>query len=232
MSKIISKLVLIFVLIALFSFCKSNEKSSQTNENNMVIKTNSLISLDYSETPEYKDFAEMAYQLAVNFKSKYDSILVTDTAQEPKKITVAIKKSYKGVADTQGSSIVISADWVKEHPKDYGCLIHEIAHVFQAYPEYKVWQTEGIADYVRWIVFEKMNYKDTPFSIGATDYNKGYKQTAGFFAWIENEIKPGFIKELSYNLWKNTYSDEDFKTITGKSLDELWALYLAVRQGK
>jgi hypothetical protein len=49
--------------------------------------------------------------------------------------------------------------------------------------------------------------------------------TARFFLWIENKIKPGFIKQLDYTMRSDRYSLDFWEDQTGMTLDDLWKLY-------
>ena len=47
--------------------------------------------------------------------------------------------------------IVISATYLRNHPKDIDLVTHELMHVVQSYPDGQPgWFVEGIADYVQW----------------------------------------------------------------------------------
>ena len=56
-------------------------------------------------------------------------------------------------------------------------------------------------------------------------YQDGYRVTAGFFLWLESDLAPGIVRILNTNMRNETYSDDLFKDVTGKELDDLWEVY-------
>lgn len=141
------------------------------------------------------------------------------------KVTLSLKSNPKGVAGTSKDSIILSQEYFSQHGTDVGAVVHELVHVVQAYPNYVPWITEGIADYIRLYKFEPNSTKPTLDAEKAT-VKAGYKETAVFLAWLVENKDPQTISKLNTSLRKGEYSDEVFKTIYGKTLDELFAEFL------
>ncbi|HEX8607883.1 MAG TPA: basic secretory protein-like protein, partial [Pedobacter sp.] len=59
------------------------------------------------------------------------------------------------------------------------------------------------------------------------NYDNSYRITARFFMWIEKKVKAGTVKKLDVIMRAHTYSDDTFKTLTGKTVTELWKDYAA-----
>jgi len=146
-------------------------------------------------------------------------------------VTMVIDTTYKGVAETANGKVTISSRWMHSRPEDIDVITHEVMHIVQDYGNSTGpgWLTEGIADYVRY-KFGVNNaaakwalpaYKNTQ------NYDNAYRVTARFLLWMEEKVKPGIVKELDSRLRKHTFTDNTFKELTGKTVDELWKTYSA-----
>ncbi|HEX2972395.1 MAG TPA: basic secretory protein-like protein [Tepidisphaeraceae bacterium] len=130
-------------------------------------------------------------------------------------------------AGTGGNNIACSAPWFTEHPDDVGAIIHELTHVAQSYPQYDpVWLVEGIADYVRFWVYEPAD-KRPKFDPQTINYRDGYQAVGGFLAWLEGKYDRDIVTKLNKACRDSQYKDQLFKDYTGKSLDELWTEFKA-----
>ena len=137
------------------------------------------------------------------------------------------KKDMPGTAPayTQGSRITIAADWVKQHPEDFGMVIHELSHIIQSYQgENPGWLVEGVADYVRFVRFEP-DSGGLSYPKPNSSYRDGYRTTARFLGWIE-AYDQDIVKRLNRAMREGKYTDELFKESTGKDLDGLWREYV------
>jgi hypothetical protein len=104
--------------------------------------------------------------------------------------------------------------------------VHELVHIIQAYPSAEPsWVTEGIADYIRFAIFEEKPQSWFPIPAEEQGYKAGYRVTAGFLLWLESDTSRGIVKTLNTAMRRGTYSDELFKSETGRFLDELWQAY-------
>jgi hypothetical protein len=123
--------------------------------------------------------------------------------------------------------MTINADWIKAHPDDFGMVIHELTHVVQAYHHQNPgWLVEGVADYIRWWRYEPESPR-TPVNPEKAKYTDSYRTTANFLAWVVGQNHRTLVPELDKAMKDGTYSDDLFEKITGKSLDTLWADYIA-----
>ncbi|WP_293307213.1 basic secretory protein-like protein [Pedobacter sp. UBA5917] len=151
-----------------------------------------------------------------NDKSTRDVLFVVDTA-------------YKAVAEASGNRILFSAGYMKAHPTDIDVVTHETMHIVQGYgySAGPVWLTEGIADYVRYKYgVDNVGSKwSLPAYNEKQNYTNSYRITARFFAWLEQNVKPGLIATLDQQLRAHQYNAQSWETLTGKTLDQLWADY-------
>jgi hypothetical protein len=184
----------------------------------------STVSVDYSEVPDVKDWAEKARDLCEKWYPLISETLASKDFTPPREVRLVFKDEKKGIAYTTGARITVVADWIRKHPDDFGMVIHELCHVVQSYPKGVGWITEGIADYVRYFKYEP---KPTPPRIGAkANYKDGYKTSATFLAWIEKSKDKDIVRKLNEQLRRGGYKDEQFKEWTGSDLDSLWKEFL------
>ena len=178
------------------------------------------------ESPDLAPWAEKARQLVETWHPKIAALLASDGFTPPTTVKLFFEKNNKGVAGTLGSSVTISADWVRKHPDDYGMIIHELTHVIQSYPKYRqIWLVEGIADYVRFFVFEPQT-KLAPIDPVKAGYRDGYRTTAQFLAWVSKTYDAALVTKLNAALRESRYDDRLFVDYTGRALDALWAEFV------
>jgi len=170
-------------------------------------------------------------RLVNTFFTVYPELAKEYNEKTLKEVTMVIDTTYKGVAETANGKVTINYIWLHKHPEDIDVVTHEVMHIVQDYGESTGpgWLTEGIADFARnqfgvnnaaakWALPE---YKPTQ------NYDNAYRVTARFLYWIQEKIKPGIVKELDKQMREHTYTDDTFKNLTGKTVDELWKDYSA-----
>jgi len=185
------------------------------------------VELDASEAPHLQAWGEEARELILKWRPRIHNLLPTKGTPAPQQIKLCIRKSDKGLASTSGSVITISSHWIDKHPEDIGVVLHELVHVVQAYPNGSPWWvTEGIADYLRWGIYQGQPLESFPRPRIKKGYEKGYQVAAGFLLWLESDRSPGIVNKLNTAMRKGKYSEEIFRAQTGQSLDELWDAYV------
>lgn len=187
------------------------------------------VAVDTSKAPDLADWAAQARHLVEEWYPKMCDMLASDGFRPPTKIRLFFRNDLDHPAHTSGvrvKVITISARWIREHPDDYGMVIHELTHVVQSYPRYDAgWLVEGIADYIRYIKFERKT-RAPRIDPATASYRNGYKTAAYFLRWIEKTYDKELIFKLNRELRTSTYTDALFERYTGKSLDRLWSEYL------
>jgi hypothetical protein len=179
-----------------------------------------------------KTFDPALHQRMVNtFFTVYPELAKAYNKKTLKEVTMVIDTTYKGVAETDNGKVTISYKWMHQHPEDIDVITHEVMHIVQNYGENSGpgWLTEGIADYARFkfgINNPAANWK-LPAYKPTQKYTDAYRVTARFLEWIEETSKPGIVKTLDKQMREHTFTDESWKQQTGKTLDELWAAYIA-----
>ena len=126
---------------------------------------------------------------------------------------------------TGGRTLELNAEHVRKHPQDVGMLIHELTHTIQGFGGGPGWLTEGIADYIRWHVFEAP--KLPKVNPARASYEDGYRVTGAFLAWTANTYNKQLVRRLNAALRASAYDEELFQVFTGKDIDTLWQEWLA-----
>jgi hypothetical protein len=188
------------------------------------------VAVDTTAAPDLADWGVQAKALVEKWHPLIADLLPSPGFTPPTEVKIVFKK-MNGVAYTAGDTIVIAADWVREHPDDLGMVVHELTHVVQHYPHNRGagWLVEGIADHVRFYHYEPKTVLRLP---RRASYRDGYRTTAMFLAWIEKTHDKDVVRKLNDSLRKGDYKDELFKTLTTKGLDELWADFVAAQERK
>ena len=140
-----------------------------------------------------------------------------------RKVVFCFKEGIDCPAYASGSKVVALRSWFKDNPDDIGCAIHELFHVVQGgYRKSPKWLVEGLADYVRWYLFEPESKGcDYDVKAGKYRYNGSYRVSANFLDFVERR-HPGTVKELNALCRRGKYEEKTFwKKWTGKSVLQL-----------
>ncbi len=172
-------------------------------------------------------------------------LLASDGYEAPQKFTLQFSVKTDGVAATGGTDVFCSADWFRRNLRGEakGAIVHELVHVVQQYGIARrtnrnstptpSWVVEGIADYVRWHLYEPATARG---GIGGRSpanlrYDASYRDTAAFFDWVVDNEAPDLIAKLNTAARTGTYSDAFWKQATGKTAGELSAAWhVAIEQ--
>jgi hypothetical protein len=200
------------------------------------------IVIDSSQAPDLKEWCETELRPALE---KWYPLIVSDLPSNgftpPKKFTVVIDPTYRGVAATGGTRVMVSPDWIKSQSRRQGwneavgSVVHEEVHVVQQYgygrrrpggTRNPVWLVEGIADYIRWFKYEPVEHRPHPRATGRggrpASYTDSYQTTATFLQWVTDHYDHELVVQLNSSLRDGRYVPELWKLYTGKTVDELW----------
>lgn len=201
---------------------------SITNAQTAKIYTKDGYKLTLTNNDATLDTAELT-RLVKTFFVVYPKLAAEYNPHTLKEVKMSVDTAYKGVAATADGKVTIASSWLHKRPEDIDVVTHEVMHIVQDYGESvgPGWLTEGIADYAR----NKFGVNNTaakwslPEFKPAQNYDNAYRITARFLYWIEEKKKAGIVKELDSQLRKHTYTDNAWKQLTGKTVDELWKEY-------
>lgn len=186
---------------------------------------------EVADNPQLVAWGKQAKELIEQWYPRTVNLIPTKDFTPPTEIRLTMRKSDKGIAWTSSDQITVASGWVLQHPEDIGLVYHEMVHVIQHYNGANPsWVMEGIADYLRWAIYEGKKPDWFPYNDKSRGFEDSYQVTAGFFLWLETEHCPGIVNKLNTAMRKNTYKEAFFKEQTGQSLESLWADYFTARK--
>ncbi|MBO7684537.1 MAG: hypothetical protein J6T51_07420 [Kiritimatiellae bacterium] len=180
---------------------------------------------DASAAPELDDW--MQHKMAPAIRKWYPKLVEMFPSEGWKpyrKLTFRFRE-IDVPAYASGSEVVFDRKWIKENPGDVGCGIHELFHVVQGdYRNAPGWLLEGIADYVRWYLYEPESHGcDMDLSSDEVHYDGAYRVSANFLDFVERK-HPGTVRELNALCRRGKYDEKTYwKKRTGKGVKELEA---------
>jgi len=197
------------------------------------------IVFDYSATPDLKEWVEAKLVPAcVEWYPKIVAMLPSDGYEPPKKFTVTFSKDYTGVAAAAGTRVVCGHNWFRKNLEGeaVGAVVHELVHVVQQYGRPRPqnardvanpppsrnpgWLVEGLADYIRWFLFEPESQRPRP-NPNRANYDDSYRTTGHFLEYVMRKYDKEAVKKLNAAMREGRYSEDLWKQLTGKTADEL-----------
>jgi hypothetical protein len=177
------------------------------------------------QVDDLRAWADDVRRLAMAWYPFLCELLPSPGFRPARRIELVIKET-DGIAATGGARITCAAAWFRKRPSDKGAVIHEVAHVVQAYPRNNAgWLVEGIADWARWWHYEPAGKR--PLIPAGGSYREGYQRTGAFLDWLETNRAPGLSVRLSDALRRGQYTPELWTRFAGKDVDALWAEFQA-----
>jgi hypothetical protein len=100
-------------------------------------------------------------------------------------------------------------------------MVHETVHCVQLYRgrNNPGWLVEGVADYIRFFKYEPM--KPRALKPEQAKYDGSYRVTAAFLAFVTEKYDKEIVRKLNKAMREGTYKEEIWKTVTGKTVEEL-----------
>ena len=192
-------------------------------------------SIDTSESPDLRDWARNVLTAVIlEWYPKIVDTLPGDGFEAPVRVMVVFQDPGQGVAATSGSRITCAAPWFRKNIEGEapGAVVHELVHVVQRYgatrratgdaSDAPGWLTEGIADYVRWFLYEpQVHGADHVHDPAKARYNAGYRVSANFLNWVSVRYDKHIVRKLNAALREGTYGESIWKSMTGKRLEDL-----------
>jgi hypothetical protein len=175
--------------------------------------------LDLSDAPGMEDWARECIRICERAYPMINEELTSDGFKPAHLIELTLKPDYGFIAATSGAHIMGQIRYFKEHPDDFGAMVHETVHVVQGYRGRNPgWLVEGIPDYVRFFKYE-------PGKAGPVGrnphYDGSYRVTATFLNYVTEKYDRQLVKKLNAAMRQGKYSDDLFKDYTGKTVTEL-----------
>lgn len=129
-------------------------------------------------------------------------------------------KNFKGIN---------SLKYFKENA--FGTLVHEMTHIYQNYGLSRYGRApqpliEGIADFVQIATgYGELYESENQSRLPGNHWLEGYYITAKFLQYIDRNVKSNFVISLN-RMMANGYSEAYFQRLTGRSVNDLWAMYV------
>ena len=193
---------------------------------------------DYSEMPELKPWIDARLKPAcAKWYPAIVAMLPSDGYEAPRRATVTFRKGMSGVAGTSGTHVQCAGRWFAGNLEGeaVGAVIHELVHVVQQYRGVRGgrrnpgWLVEGLADYIRWFLFEPPSKRPRPDPARAK-YTDSYRTTGAFLNYVVQTHDKEIVPKLNTAMRRGRYDPELWKQHTGKTIDELWADYVKTLQ--
>ena len=179
------------------------------------------------DAPELKGWTDDVARLCESWYDALAAELAVGKDDRPAgHVVLTMRRSYRGVAEAGGGQITGSVRYFQEHPKDQGAFLHETVHILQSYnhPGNPGWLVEGVADYVRWFVFEPG--KAGPVNPDKAKYDDSYRTTGAFLDYLVRKHDPQIVRELDRAMRDGTYDEAIFERRCGKPVATLGAEWI------
>ena len=192
------------------------------------------IAFDLSQAPELKEWADARLKPVC---AKWYPIIVEMLPSEgytaPARFTIVFHKDMRGVANASGRRINCAVPWFKNNLEGeaVGAVVHEMVHIVQQYRRARGgnrnpgWMVEGLADYIRWFLYEPADKRPRPNPARA-NYDDSYRTTAAFLAYVTEMHDKEIVRKFNAAMREGKYTADLWKEYTGKTPDELWADYM------
>ncbi|MBI1373538.1 MAG: hypothetical protein GC159_12485 [Phycisphaera sp.] len=191
------------------------------------------IALDTSGAPEMAGWARLAARITEDAYPVIVRELGVDGYRAPDSVQMVVVRNDKDVAWASGPKITVASKWFTDRPEDVGALVHEMAHVVQQYTHRGTpgWVTEGIADYVRWFVWEPPHRRPR-INPDHAKYTDSYQTTGAFLAWIVANKDADFVRKLNTDCRAGRYDVSLFEKYAGAPVEKLWDEFVASERAK
>ena len=192
------------------------------------------ILFDYAEVPELKEWVESSLApVCTAWYPRIVKMLPGEGYTAPRRLSVTFRRDMRGVAATGGTRVYCAAAWFKRNLEGeaIGAVVHELVHVVQQYRRVRGgrpnpgWMVEGIADYIRWFLYEPKSKRPRPNPARAK-YTDSYRTTAAFLNYVTETHDKEIVRKLNDAMRRGRYTPDLWKQYTGKTAEALWTDYV------
>lgn len=190
------------------------------------------IRIDATAAPELQDWCDDELMpVLLDWYPQIVALLPSEGYEPPTTVDIRFDNPGRGVAATGRGGVTCAASWFTKnlHGEAIGAVVHELVHVAQRYGgrrgtrgQRPGWLVEGIADYIRWYLYEPQSHgADVVRNPDKARYDGSYRISANFLAWASRTHDQQLVVKLNAALRDGSYSDELWSKLCGKPLDEL-----------
>jgi len=192
------------------------------------------IVFDTTETPELRQWVQQELKpICQEWYPKIVSMLPSDGFEAPRQFTIYFHRDMSGVANASGTRINCAAPWFLRNldGEAKGAVVHEMVHIVQQYRRVRGgnrnpgWMVEGIADYIRWFLYEPEENRPRP-NVRRANFDDSYRTTAAFLDFLVKNYDPEIVKKFNASMREGGYSDELWTRFTEKTPEQLWREYV------
>ncbi|HRZ94424.1 MAG TPA: basic secretory protein-like protein, partial [Candidatus Paceibacterota bacterium] len=198
------------------------------------------IVIDTTGAPDLTEWARRELAPIVReWYPKIAAMLPSDGYAAPARVSIYFQSDMNGVASTSGTRIRCAASWFRRNLEGEakGAVVHELVHVVQDYGRARRagsasmappgWLVEGIADYIRWFLYEPQSKgaEITARNLSRARYDGNYRISANFLNWLAEKHRPEIVRELNAALREGRYRDDLWQALTGRTVSELGAAW-------
>jgi uncharacterized protein (DUF2249 family) len=192
------------------------------------------IAFDMSQLPEIKPWVEAKLKpVCTEWYPKIVALLPSEGYTAPRRFTIVFHKDMSGVANAGGGRINCAGPWFLRNlnGEAAGAVVHEMVHIVQRYGRTRRenrnpgWMVEGVADYIRWFLYEPEDKRPRPNPARA-NYDDSYRTTAAFLDFVMRRYDKDLVRKLNADMREGNYRDDTWEKYTGKPPAELWGEYV------
>ena len=156
--------------------------------------------IDIALAPDLAEWAEKELMPVVkDWYPKIVPMLPSDGFEAPAQVRIEFKEGMRGTpAYASREGISCNIEWFRRNLKGEarGAVVHELVHVVQQYGRARRnnpaatrtpgWVVEGIADYIRWFLYEpeSKGAEITARNLERARYDANYRITGNFLNWV------------------------------------------------
>ena len=188
-------------------------------------------------TPDLTEWADTELRPVVQeWYPKLVAFLPSEGFQPLTNVTLRFREDMGDTpASADGGFINCNAGWFRKELKReaLGSVVHEMVHVVQSYGRRTApnatrmpgWLTEGIPDYIRFFLYEPQSKgaEITARNLERAKYDASYRVTGNFLNWVSEKYDTNIVRKLNAAGRAGRYSEEVWKSATGKTSPELGA---------
>jgi len=200
----------------------------------LAIGDDYVIQFDVTEVPAIQPWVTTVLMpVCETWYPKIVGLFPSENFSAIKKFTVFFEKDMDGVAYANGRDIHCAERWFMANLEGEatGSVVHEMVHIVQQYRGRRDqkpnpgWLVEGVADYVRWHLYEapENRRKIDPQRAKVTD---SYQTTGAFLAYVVENHDAKFVEKLNAAMRNGQYDDAIWTDNTDHTIDALWAMFI------
>lgn len=215
---------------------KSYEKApTETQIDVLDVDGKYQITFDTSEVPELRGWVDQTLKpICLQWYPKIVELLPSEDYEAPKAFTIYFHRDMSGVANASGTRINCASRWFLQNLNGEapGSVVHEMVHIVQQYRGRRGrnrnpgWMVEGVADYVRWFLYEPQENRPQP-NPRRSNFDDSYRTTAAFLNYVVDKYDAQLVQKMNAAMRQGKYSDALWTEFTGKTPPELWDEFAA-----